>query len=799
MIAPGRTRTTALLLATAVAATLGPACAPAVKRPPAGYERRVDALDSVDPSGLAGKRIVLDPGHGGRFPGSIGVRGFTEAEANLGVALELRALLEARGAAVLLTRDTDRDFLTPADSSLRFDLAERVRIANAFAPDLFVSIHHNADAGGRHDVNEIQTYYKLGDEGPSLDVAQDVHRALVRNVGIPAHKVLPGNYYVIRNSTAPALLTETSYITYPPVEAALRQPEKRRLEAEALYLGIARYFARPLPVVASFAALDPATGAADSVHTDGPRLAARVSGAFDWAELEVNGESVTATRRGDVLEWAPARPLAQGRHRATLRVRRTGVGAARERALEFRIARPPSAVAVSAWPESPARDAVFGVRTRVTDRAMLPHPDSTDLHVTVAVPNRATPAPRRARALAARTILDTLVVARDGVAWAYVRAESVLEFSARRVPRPDESRVPEFDFGRVVALAPASARAPWTGFVRRMPEDVPLRDAPGTREPWPRLGWLNRDGFAVLPRGEDGRPVAPALPGYREWARTTDPANAAAAAATPPAYVAVAGGALHGRRIVIDPDGGGDASGGMGRGGTRAAALNLDVARALAAMLQAAGADVRLTRASDQALSELQRVQISEAFGAERFVRIGHRAERAHVGHYFSSAAGRRWAQRVAEACAALGLPAPPVAENAQYPIQQTSCPALYAGLARIDDPADEARLVAPGTVSAEAHALYLALAREWPAGDAEVAVRVDSVAVRGAGGAPLGGAAVTFGRAILLETDAMGRVRYGRTEAGPIAVEARGARAEARGILVESDRGLVLTASPLP
>jgi hypothetical protein len=41
--------------------------------------------------------------------------------------------------------------------------------------------------------------------------------------------------------------------------------------------------------------------------------------------------------------------------------------------------------------------------------------------------------------------------------------------------------------------------------------------------------------------------------------------------------------------------------------------------------------------------------------------------------------------------------------------------------------------------------------------------------------------------------------VRYGRTEAGPIAVEARGARAEARGILVERDRGLVLTGSPLP
>src|SRR5207237_4416568 len=120
-----------------------------------------------------------------------------EAEVNLDVAERLRDRLERAQAQVLLTRDRDRDFLTPEDSTLRLDLAERVRLAQAFAPDLFVSVHHNADAGGRHDVNETQVYYRLGDEGPSLDVAQDVHRALVRNIGIEIHKVAPGNYYVL--------------------------------------------------------------------------------------------------------------------------------------------------------------------------------------------------------------------------------------------------------------------------------------------------------------------------------------------------------------------------------------------------------------------------------------------------------------------------------------------------------------------------------------------------------------------------------------------------------------------------
>src|SRR6185503_16686934 len=112
-----------------------------------GYEGLVDSLDRIDASGLAGRKIAIDPGHGGVFRGALGVHGLTEAEVNLSVGLRLRDLLAAKGATVFMTRDRDRDFLTPADSSLRGDLNERARLANAFGPDLFLSIHHNADAG----------------------------------------------------------------------------------------------------------------------------------------------------------------------------------------------------------------------------------------------------------------------------------------------------------------------------------------------------------------------------------------------------------------------------------------------------------------------------------------------------------------------------------------------------------------------------------------------------------------------------------------------------------------------------
>src|SRR5437763_12284708 len=47
-------------------------------RPAPGYDRRVEPLRGIDTSPLRGHRIVLDPGHGGRFPGALGLGGLTE-------------------------------------------------------------------------------------------------------------------------------------------------------------------------------------------------------------------------------------------------------------------------------------------------------------------------------------------------------------------------------------------------------------------------------------------------------------------------------------------------------------------------------------------------------------------------------------------------------------------------------------------------------------------------------------------------------------------------------------------------
>jgi N-acetylmuramoyl-L-alanine amidase len=340
---------------------------------------------------------------------------------------------------------------------------------------------------------------------------------------------------------------------------------------------------------------------------------------------------------------------------------------------------------------------------------------------------------------------------------------------------------------------------------RSMPADTVLRNAPGTTGDDPSVRWINADGFVCLPRDSSGEAHAPNLAGYRPWAtehgailapRDTAEAQGfipvpAASSEWPPRFVAIAGGALHGRRIVIDPAGGGDESAGQGVSGARAATLNLQVARALAGFLGAAGADVKLTREGDFALSDVERVQISENFHADRFLRIGHAAETPMIGYYFSSPGGRAWALHARAAFDSLGLKSPPMAEDAQYPLQQTSCPALYVSPARVDVPASEERLLSPGTLRAEAYALYQSLALEWAPG---ASWPRDSLSVTDATGKPLAGVPVTLGGALVLETDALGRVRFTRTEPGPMLVEVREQAATLRRVLLDFERGVVLS-----
>lgn len=199
---------------------------------------------------LAGKKIFVDPGHGGSGGADVfrnGPGGISEEEVNLCVALYLRDKLAGAGATVLLSREKDEDV----------PLEKRVAAANAFAPDLLVSVHHNGTARRMDRVNYpcVLFWGSAHNAGPSRDLAQLLQAEF--------HKIMEDRGRILSDfssfpETGTMILRETRY-TCPGVigeggffsdeRHAVRLADRQynQLEADAYFLAIAEFFRRGVP------------------------------------------------------------------------------------------------------------------------------------------------------------------------------------------------------------------------------------------------------------------------------------------------------------------------------------------------------------------------------------------------------------------------------------------------------------------------------------------------------------------------------------------------------------------------
>ena len=190
--------------------------------------RRPPTIQAARP--LAGLRIVVDAGH--PPGGATGPTGYREAQANLGVALKLQAMLEKGGAQVLMTRTTD----TPVDLSWRPFYADSV---NA---DLLISVHNNALPDGVNPLTNSGTsvYYNQPRSAP---LARATQTALVKRLGLRDLGVGRGDLALVRPSWMPSILTEGMFLAIPEQESALRSTIGQQMYAEGVYAGILAYLA----------------------------------------------------------------------------------------------------------------------------------------------------------------------------------------------------------------------------------------------------------------------------------------------------------------------------------------------------------------------------------------------------------------------------------------------------------------------------------------------------------------------------------------------------------------------------
>jgi len=337
------------------------------------YEGLREYLPRLEPTILSGRKILIDPGHGGYFRGTEGPGGLEEADVNLGVALYLAGLLREAGADVHLTRSADRDFLAWEDSTVAFDLSARLAIADSLQPDVFVSIHHNAHHNGIQ--NAVETYYRFGDP-PSRDLAFCVHRHLMRNLGIIEGEVKQGNYYLLRSINTTAILTEASYLTHPQVERKLRLAEKQRLEAEAIFLGLVEYFHRGTPTLSLISPRDSVVSSFPTIRfraTDrgGPGIDP------DAVEMKVNGRIVHAVFDVDSTTISYRIPWnsPNGRYEVEAVVRNLMGNSSRTAKFSFTVSFPPREAFFNLEPRNPGGPAEL--RVRLVDERGFPVADGT--------------------------------------------------------------------------------------------------------------------------------------------------------------------------------------------------------------------------------------------------------------------------------------------------------------------------------------------------------------------------------------------------------------------------------------
>ena len=182
-------------------------------------------------------KIFIDQGHNpsGVNAGAEGF-GLREQDITYNVGKYLADLLnsdyrfEARN-----SRNTPTERLGTTNAT---SLAERVRMANEWPADYFLSIHANANTNENINGSECYVYAMYTQ---AYWLAQHILNSIVSNVGTRDNGVrIRPSLYVLRRTNMPAVLVELAYITN--FEDAQKLENDQYSFAYAIYLGLLDYF-----------------------------------------------------------------------------------------------------------------------------------------------------------------------------------------------------------------------------------------------------------------------------------------------------------------------------------------------------------------------------------------------------------------------------------------------------------------------------------------------------------------------------------------------------------------------------
>lgn len=194
-------------------------------------------------SALAGRRVVLDPGHGGGDPGVTVVDGgerWTEDELAYDLASRVGERLAASGVRVNLTRGAEP--VSPLSEAMR------ALVANELGADLVISLH--IDKHSSPEACGVASYHYGHGAGASNGVsstlgerlAELVQEEIVARTGLRDCRTHAKTWDLLRMTRMPAVRVEVGYLTSPDDRLLLTEPLFRDTVAAAIVAAVQRLY-----------------------------------------------------------------------------------------------------------------------------------------------------------------------------------------------------------------------------------------------------------------------------------------------------------------------------------------------------------------------------------------------------------------------------------------------------------------------------------------------------------------------------------------------------------------------------
>ena len=239
--------------------------------------KELDALEKKEEAEVIPFRVVIDPGHGGEDPGAVSPNNNYEKKTVLAISRELGKLLNAQpGVQAILTRNKDK-FIK---------LGERVRIAQRWEADVFVSVHADSVKSPRArgssvfvlsrkgassrfarllakqaNLSDLVGGESIAEDDPAVAAtlrefsrdgkergSRDLAKLILQNIGainkLHSKRIEYAGFAVLKSPSIPSVLVETAFISNPAEEKKLLSTEFRKKMAAAIAQGVMEYKTR---------------------------------------------------------------------------------------------------------------------------------------------------------------------------------------------------------------------------------------------------------------------------------------------------------------------------------------------------------------------------------------------------------------------------------------------------------------------------------------------------------------------------------------------------------------------------